>query len=81
MYIYMFEDGRYGVSHLSPLPQDFVAIEEGILTVLNIGSCYATSKEAVVNNGQLEWVDAKEASNDENEHGEYHFPSYKADWS
>lgn len=35
-YIYLFEDGTYGVSEVAPLPQDISDMDDGTLGVLKL---------------------------------------------
>ena len=75
MYLYIFEDGNIGTSIVPPLPQDFQAIEDGILTVIRVvfnkqqGEVEMT---AVNPAGQLESIDKSDCQDDET--GQYHIP-------
>ena len=36
MFLYIFEDGRIGMSHVSPLSEDLRAIDQGMLQVVEL---------------------------------------------
>jgi len=74
MYLYFFEDGQVGTSIVPPLPQDFEAIDNGVLLVVR---CVANKETGDVDiqlvnpDGELEELPKSECESDEQ--GEYHF--------
>lgn len=78
-YIYVFEDGTYGVSEVAPLPQDIEAIDQGTLLVLKCDvepdgshSQYVKVKVTEIDpDGNEQPPNAAKQEN--NEFGEYHY--------
>jgi len=78
-YIYLFEDGTYGVSETAPLSQDNEGIENGTLTVLkcDIEPDGAHGEHVRIKVSELtedgDEREANVASQESDEHGEYHY--------
>lgn len=72
MYIYLFEDGNYGVSKKAPLSGDIGMIADGTLIVLHVeyidGEIVATE---VLEDGTEE--PASKAGEEDDETGNYHY--------
>lgn len=72
MYIYMFEDGSYGVSPKSPLENDLVGLADGTLIVLHakqVGGDIVVME--VLEDGTEE--PAVQAGEQDDETGNYHY--------